>query len=69
MTEFKIETGFPIPVTSKAKYPWAEMKVGDSFFVPAKVPSDINVTGAILNTGFKFIRRSVDDGVRVWRVK
>ena len=68
MTEIKIETGFPVPIRTRAKYPWAEMKVGDSFFVPVKVPSDINITGARLNTGFKFVRRTVDGGVRVWRV-
>jgi hypothetical protein len=55
-----------------AKYPWRQMKVGDSFLFPA----DIKIgKAAALATGFgkaikgKFSCRTTDEGVRCWRVE
>ena len=72
---FKIEKKVPIPKGDQgrtAKYPCAEMVIGDSFLVPegdgtaGGVPSRIAYWR--LKTGFKFKTRSVKGGVRVWRV-
>lgn len=71
---FKIEHGIPIPRKAssgrRAKYPFADMKPGDSIFLPGK---KVNALGSILTPhrrkGLKFTTRSVDGGVRVWRVK
>ena len=68
MIEIKIESGIPAPTGGRFKYPWAEMNVGDSFFVPGKNIGNIPITHATLKTGFKFVRSTVDGGVRVWRI-
>ena len=69
--EFKIETGIPIPPpqTGGGRYPWRKMKVGDSFLVPGKTQKTWNgVSAAHKMTGFKFTVRTVEGGVRVWRI-
>jgi len=64
----EIEKRVAIP-ESKPKYPYDEMKVGDSFFVEGgNIQTIANSNwrkGKLL--GMKFISRRVDDGVRVWR--
>jgi len=69
MSEIKIEKGVPVPLggRGRAKYPWRQMKVGDSFFAPAT--RRINPRMAEQSTGFKFATRVEGDGVRIWRVK
>ena len=69
----KIEHGMPIPADGRRRpiYPFDAMTVGDSFFVPNKKPTDIS--GAVhyaqrKHPGWRFARRAVDGGVRVWRV-
>ena len=53
------------------KYPWREMKVGDSFYVEGvkatTMISNAYQTGERL--GMKFSVRKDDKGVRVWRMK
>lgn len=68
----EIEKGVPIPPIKAAKntYPYREMQVGDSFFIPGKKSSE--VTTHSKSTGhMKFTRRTVVEngvkGVRVWR--
>lgn len=61
------------------KYPFLEMKIGDSFLYPATGTSEknmarIRILGARSNGGaavkkLKFITRQVSGGVRCWRVK
>ena len=70
----EIDKNFEIPkIKTKGpnrKYPWFEMQVGDSFFV-ADVKTSVlstNASAFSLKTGFKFTCRSVDGGVRVWRI-
>lgn len=83
----EIESGIPIPTRGsgggnpnsgrKAIYPFGNMAVGDSFFVPAlngKTPAQTRngVTGAIsfhtkANPGRRFASRIVEGGVRFWR--
>lgn len=78
--QFKIDKGVPIPKPyhgkGSAKYPWADMKKGDSFFVPLNGKKNSPVSGGALNAagkrhGFKFTQRKVTEGrkkgLRIWR--
>ena len=81
--EFKIEKNIELPKRSSgrpSKYPFSEMKVGDSFFIPVADHIDIwNVAGAVRNaanmarirdkTIGRFSTRKVEGGVRVWRIE
>lgn len=51
-----------------AKYPWAEMEVGDSF--KAEVAPDVlraSASGYGRRNGFSFVVRKEGDGSRAWR--
>ena len=69
--EMKIEKGIPIPVKRK-KYPFAEMEVGDSFFIEKK-QSTVSVACSWFVREVKpewgFTCRKENNGVRVWRYK
>lgn len=70
----KVERGIPIPhatVGRHPKWPWKQMRVGDSFLIPgAKERSASSMAGhAGKVNGMKFVVRTVAGGVRVWRVK
>src|SRR5579884_2936351 len=58
-----VEHGIPLPPPSRdirrSIYPFHQMQVGDSFFVPNKKPSEIGgaVTSATKTTGFQFTTR------------
>lgn len=80
-TEFKIETGVPIPgwnpEPKKPKYPFAKLKLMQSFFVPTKAAGTpaVAVSACLFakaNKGFKFTcKKAVDKnvkGTRVWRI-
>lgn len=83
---FTIEKGIPIPAAqprgAAVKYPFAQMEIGDSFFVPSVVKGDETADKAAerlksslsshkrraqKQTGFVLTVRVVDGGVRVWR--
>lgn len=75
--ELKIESGIPIPPRNRrsgSKYPFADMKSGDSFFVEgARAPTLRSAVGAYckkakLGPGV-FAVRSDGDGHRVWRME
>lgn len=80
----KVEKGFPIPEMDGAKkgrasFPFDEMEVGDSFFVPLSFFKDHVKANDSLNSRIKaykkkhprkdFTYRSVVGGFRVWRIK
>lgn len=71
--EIKIESGVPIPENRgiQAKYPFSEMKVGDSFFLHNAKIGKISSAKAHWERklGAVFAIRTVDGGVRVWRTK
>lgn len=74
MSEIKIEKGVPMPKprAQRAKYPWRELGVGDSFFVPGAARARCSV-GAVhsaqrIGGGVRFTVRTVEGGVRVWRI-
>ena len=74
----EIDRGMPLPKKRHPKYPWSEMKIGDSFFVESR--PDISdqrlqqkiaecVWGRKKAHGGNFTVRRVDGGVRVWRTE
>ena len=71
----KIDKGVPISRLQRSGrrgiYPWQDMEVGDSFFAPDQTVTQM--AGAASSnhksTGRKYSCRTVDGGVRVWRVK
>ena len=79
MSDFPIEKDIPLPTTGRrVKYPFKDMEVGDSFFVPPEghfggepLRKRIN-QNAYQNgrkIGMKFITRVEKRGVRVWRTE
>jgi hypothetical protein len=78
VSEIKIDKGIPIaPNTSgrRAIYPWAEMQIGDSFFVPGKTTRQFagHFSRAKARYSMNFVVRVVTEnevtGVRVWRTE
>lgn len=71
---FEIEKGHVVPASlsglgRRERYPWSKMEVGDSFFVEDGEVRKI--AGAACHAGRRagkrFVARSVEGGVRVWR--
>ena len=75
MSEFKIESGIPIPKggiggkKGESKYPFKQMQIGDSFFILFKKKTFTSPCAYARQTGTKFTVRKIDDGFRVWRIK
>lgn len=73
----KVESGYPAPIRSAArsKYPFANMSVGDSFFVKSERPEHERgrVSAAACayakKHAVKFSTKVFDTGVRTWRIK
>lgn len=72
---YKIEKGIPIPtVGTRRKFPFAEMKIGDSFFI-SQIEGETNSVRSTAcyyarrNPGYKFRVKRVEGGTRVWRVQ
>ncbi len=74
---FKIEDNVPLAPhgNNHSKYPFREMTVGQSFFVPTEAASYSTVAqaacsaGSLKGDGTRFTIRKVDGGVRVWRLR
>lgn len=83
MTSFTIDQGIPLPSKARSsKYPFADMSVGDSFFIAessdqttfrAKSSVYSAMTKYAKATGTKYTIRSVSEngvnGLRVWRTE
>ena len=74
---FNIETGIQIPSRGggRAKYPWSRLEIRQSFIVPCdeweRERTFNTLTSCKRNAerrGKKFTMRSVDRGIRVWRI-
>lgn len=70
-----VESNITIPAANGGgrggKYPWAQMQVGDSFLVAqAKIATICNAVSSRKkhNHPERYTARTVDGGVRVWRV-
>lgn len=65
----KIEKNVPLPPLKTYPYPWADMKIGDSFFTETAATSlSTGRAKAQKKTGFKFSLRIEGTGTRVWRI-
>jgi len=79
---YKIEHGIPIPEhrtrKHRACYPWGNLLIGDSFFVPCDDPGKIAQRRAsVLSSGrqwallrqnkWRFTTEIIEGGVRIWR--
>lgn len=74
-----IDKGIIIPrqMLHGGKYPWRDMEIGDSFFVPgkdfSKMQSQASHTGIKLKKKFMVYRTNEGSrkiaGVRIWRIK
>jgi hypothetical protein len=73
--EYKIEENIPFPTVFSlrhSKYPFEQMKVGDSFFVPGINSTQFSYALRAPNKGAenkRFASRTVEGGVRVWRIQ
>ena len=73
--EILIEKNIPFPDMGnwrKRKYPFPDMGVGDSLFLPDQTASGPAAVAARLyakKSGRKICSRSVDGGVRIWRIE
>ena len=77
----KIEKNVKVPtVHSRFKFPWAEMKVGDSVFIETengqtlfalkrKVGPSARYYGNVAGKKFKTLMARDKNGVRVWRLE
>lgn len=70
---FLVEDGHPLPVGGYSRYPWRGMEVGQSFFVPKGSRNRIGAAMAGFhksrrNNGARFTLRTVEGGIRVWRI-
>lgn len=70
----EIDKGVSIPAGKRgSKYPWENMEVGDSFFVPCegKHKRSVGTYGASRGKrdGRKYRILALEGGVRIWRVE
>ena len=73
--KIKIDKNIPIPhkhYLCECKYPFNKLKIGDSFIVP-KTVKDASIRTSATQFGkrhnMKFITRTVENGLRIWRTK
>ena len=64
---YEIEKATVIPTTKK-KYPWNDMEVGDSFFVPEADGKGASPAHR-RRYGEEHVTRQVEGGIRIWRTK
>ena len=71
-----IETNVPVPTESgrgrRAIYPFGDMNVGDSVFIEGQAVGGSAYAAACQHGrlhGKKFTGRTVDGGLRIWRVE
>lgn len=79
VASFKIEKNVPLGPRSRSggsSYPFAEMEVGDSFFIPVQRDVQKFRNGLSQSLSYqrlryqrKFATRKVEGGIRVWRVQ
>ena len=69
----EIEKGFPIPVKEPQTATFSKMEVGDSIFIPnenggGRTVRNARTWGAADGRRIRFSAKSVDGGVRLWRI-
>lgn len=76
MSKLSIEKGIPIPRFVNGRpliYPFGDMKIGDSFFVPDvkkrfSIYSQLRHFNERNAKNIKVVQRRESNGVRVWRI-
>lgn len=69
-----VDSDIPLPEPVRSKYPWKQMKVGDSFFVAGMTSGRLGARARAYSARNKedFVARNVIEngveGCRVWRV-
>ena len=63
----------PCPFAERAKWPFRDMEVGDSFFVPKGTEAN-SATNAMANANHKqkpkkWTKRTLNGGIRIWRIQ
>jgi hypothetical protein len=69
--KYPIEKNVPIPYAKieGSRFPFAEMAVGDSVFIPGpKRVFTSSLARVRYAKGYRFTTRTVDGGIRVWRI-
>lgn len=71
-----IDKNIPLPpIRRKNKYPWGNMNVGDSVFVPGKEVRILRPTYSTWGSrhGKRFVGQNLEEngvkGIRVWRIE
>jgi len=69
--QFKIEKGVVVPKGDKTGYPFDKMELQDSFLVPDGKRSRISSLASYYGNRYhkRFLVRTVEGGVRVWRIQ
>jgi hypothetical protein len=65
----EVDKSIPIPRSNmgRPKYPWRDLKIGDSFYVP-KYTNSLHYCAKRI--GIKITtRKDAEGGIRVWRIK
>ena len=78
----KIEKGIPVAdrnyVRSRISYPFKDMKIGDSFMIKTNKKNHTSKRGSLVSAAihysktdktFHYVTRTVEGGIRLWRVK
>ena len=74
----KIETDIPLPLVTRrgTRYPFAEMKIGESFFLSCaskhealKAQATVGHCARYALGRNKIVTRTVEGGIRVWRIE
>lgn len=73
MNSFAIDKNVPMPAPKRgrrSKYPFAQMRVGDSFSFDLKLRNTVSAAASAYasNNGVKFAMRSEGGNARIWRV-
>ena len=74
-SQVAIDKGVPMPGGRAGRIDWpalfAQLEPGDSFAAPAEASASVAsaITAYRKATGVQLARRTVDDGIRVWRMK
>jgi hypothetical protein len=76
MKAIKIDKGIPIPKQGRGRpsvFPFEDMEIGDSIFVPVKEAKDksraIGRAAMYARThGVRFKTRTVEGGIRIWLI-
>lgn len=71
-TDFEIDRNVPPPTDgrgAKAKYPFRDMEVGDSFYVPGCDANKLRAASRYhKSNGRQYTARDTAGGARIWRI-